>query len=162
MSGGHNNLADRNTDPRNGTSTDLCFEFHNGESFIGFNEFSSNYGLQNLRHDYDDSPISSGSGTYAEGPIYDILPEPYSATNEHRGPSSSFYKEEQATRDILPNAHVTQNNSGDIYSQGEHQLYQNPTLGADGLYHCPWESVEQASCGHKPTQLKCNYEYACL
>ena len=27
----------------------------------------------------------------------------------------------------------------------------------DGLYHCSFESSD--SCGHKPTKLKCNYEY---
>ena len=27
----------------------------------------------------------------------------------------------------------------------------------DGLYHCSFERSE--SCGHKPTKLKCNYEY---
>ena len=29
--------------------------------------------------------------------------------------------------------------------------------GYDGLYHCPFDQSE--SCGHKPTKLKCNYEY---
>lgn len=158
MSGGHNNLAERSSFSGNDTSTPLCFDFRNGQPYMGFNEFSSNYGLQNIRRDYDESPISSGSGTYAEAPGFDLLK---SATNENRGSSSSSYKEEKATGGILPSIHVTQNNSGNIYSQRDHQLYQNPSLGADGLYHCPWESVGHASCDHKPTQLKCNYEYAC-
>lgn len=37
-----------------------------------------------------------------------------------------------------------------------HHLY---SIGPkpDGLYHCPYERSE--NCGHKPTKLKCNYEY---
>lgn len=35
-----------------------------------------------------------------------------------------------------------------LYSEGPH---------ADGLYHCPFES--ESNCPHKPTKLKCNYEY---
>lgn len=35
-----------------------------------------------------------------------------------------------------------------LYSEGPH---------ADGLYHCPFKS--DPSCQHKPTKLKCNYEY---
>ena len=38
-----------------------------------------------------------------------------------------------------------------------HYLYQNATIQADGLYHCPWE---EEGCQHKPEKLKCNYEYA--
>jgi hypothetical protein len=39
-----------------------------------------------------------------------------------------------------------------------HVLYsQGP--GADGFYHCPYLAKE--SCPHKPTKLKCNYEYGC-
>jgi hypothetical protein len=41
-------------------------------------------------------------------------------------------------------------------SPREHPLYQNATIGLDGLYHCPWE--EDSSCNHKPEKLKCNYE----
>lgn len=29
---------------------------------------------------------------------------------------------------------------------------------ADGLYHCPYKA-DNPDCGHKPTKLKCNYEY---
>jgi len=39
----------------------------------------------------------------------------------------------------------------------DHALYQNVTVQADGLYHCPWEGKE--GCQHKPEKLKCNYEY---
>lgn len=35
-----------------------------------------------------------------------------------------------------------------LYSEGPH---------SDGLYHCPFKS--DPSCPHKPTKLKCNYEY---
>jgi hypothetical protein len=38
----------------------------------------------------------------------------------------------------------------------DHALYQNVTVHADGLYHCPWEGKEV--CTHKPEKLKCNYE----
>jgi hypothetical protein len=37
-----------------------------------------------------------------------------------------------------------------------HPLY-NEGPKADGLYHCPFE--EDPNCLHKPTKLKCNYEY---
>jgi hypothetical protein len=39
----------------------------------------------------------------------------------------------------------------------DHELYQKATIGADGLYHCPWEGKD-TSCSHKPEKLKCNYE----
>lgn len=35
-------------------------------------------------------------------------------------------------------------------------LYKSAVVGADGLYHCPFES--DAQCTHKPDKLKCNYE----
>lgn len=35
-------------------------------------------------------------------------------------------------------------------------LYQNVTVHADGLYHCPWEG--RGGCQHKAEKLKCNYE----
>jgi hypothetical protein len=38
----------------------------------------------------------------------------------------------------------------------DHALYQNVTVHADGLYHCPWEGKE--GCQHKAEKLKCNYE----
>jgi hypothetical protein len=38
----------------------------------------------------------------------------------------------------------------------DHHLYQNVTVHADGLYHCPWEGKE--GCQHKAEKLKCNYE----
>ncbi|KAF4626101.1 hypothetical protein G7Y89_g12059 [Cudoniella acicularis] len=38
----------------------------------------------------------------------------------------------------------------------DHPLYQNVSVQADGLYHCPWEG--QASCQHNPEKLKCNYD----
>ena len=38
----------------------------------------------------------------------------------------------------------------------DHELYQNVTVHADGLYHCPWEGKE--GCQHKAEKLKCNYE----
>lgn len=37
-----------------------------------------------------------------------------------------------------------------------HPLY-NEGPKADGLYHCPYE--DKPDCQHKPTKLKCNYEY---
>lgn len=37
-----------------------------------------------------------------------------------------------------------------------HPLYQAQPQD-DELYHCPNEG--QAGCTHKPTKLKCNYEY---
>lgn len=37
-----------------------------------------------------------------------------------------------------------------------HSLYQ-ASPGEDELYHCPHEG--QLGCSHKPTKLKCNYEY---
>lgn len=37
-----------------------------------------------------------------------------------------------------------------------HPLYQQ-TPDKDGKYHCPEEG--KAGCSHKPTALKCNYEY---
>lgn len=37
-----------------------------------------------------------------------------------------------------------------------HPLY-NEGPSADGLYHCPYE--KEPHCQHKPTKLKCNYEY---
>lgn len=40
----------------------------------------------------------------------------------------------------------------------EHPLYQKATTSSDGLYHCPWEGKDDASCNHKPEKLKCNYE----
>ena len=39
----------------------------------------------------------------------------------------------------------------------DHPYYQNVSVQADGLYHCPWEGQE--GCSHKPEKLKCNYEY---
>jgi len=38
----------------------------------------------------------------------------------------------------------------------DHPYYQNVTVHADGLYHCPWEGKE--GCAHKAEKLKCNYE----
>jgi hypothetical protein len=37
-------------------------------------------------------------------------------------------------------------------------LYQNPAVGLDGLYHCPWEGKDPF-CDHKPEHLKSNYLY---
>lgn len=38
-----------------------------------------------------------------------------------------------------------------------HHLYgEGPK--ADGLYHCPYKATD-SNCPHKPTKLKCNYEY---
>lgn len=39
----------------------------------------------------------------------------------------------------------------------DHHLYQNVSVQADGLYHCPFEGKE--GCAHKGEKLKCNYEY---
>jgi hypothetical protein len=38
-----------------------------------------------------------------------------------------------------------------------HPLY-NEGPKADGLYHCPYKAKDP-TCPHKPTKLKCNYEY---
>ena len=38
-----------------------------------------------------------------------------------------------------------------------HPLYAKEPE-ADGLYHCPYKA-DNSDCGHKPTKLKCNYEY---
>ena len=43
----------------------------------------------------------------------------------------------------------------DVALAREHELYHAAPRD-DGLYHCPFEG--QASCAHKPTKLKCNYE----
>lgn len=40
-----------------------------------------------------------------------------------------------------------------------HPLYKDAKVGADGLYHCPWENNPNTQCTHKPEKLKCNYEY---
>jgi hypothetical protein len=40
----------------------------------------------------------------------------------------------------------------------DHPYYHSAVLGADKLYHCPWESMNPP-CNHKPEKLKCNYEY---
>lgn len=40
----------------------------------------------------------------------------------------------------------------------DHPYYHSATLGQDGLYHCPWETMDPP-CSHKPEKLKCNYEY---
>lgn len=46
---------------------------------------------------------------------------------------------------------------GDEGRYRNHPLYSEGPK-ADGLYHCPFTT--DPSCGHKPTKLKCNYEYA--
>lgn len=40
----------------------------------------------------------------------------------------------------------------------DHPYYQTAAQGPDGLYHCPWETMDPP-CNHKPEKLKCNYEY---
>lgn len=46
--------------------------------------------------------------------------------------------------------------------EGRHRNHPLYSKGpeADGLYHCPFTS--DPSCQHKPTKLKCNYEYVLL
>ncbi|KFY45401.1 hypothetical protein V495_03004 [Pseudogymnoascus sp. VKM F-4514 (FW-929)] len=39
----------------------------------------------------------------------------------------------------------------------DHPYYHSAVLGADKLYHCPWESMNPP-CNHKPEKLKCNYD----
>lgn len=39
-----------------------------------------------------------------------------------------------------------------------HPLY-SARAGSDGNYHCPYAADAEMDCGHKPTKLKCNYEY---
>jgi len=48
---------------------------------------------------------------------------------------------------------VSENDEG---RHRNHPLYSEGPQ-ADGLYHCPFES--DPNCQHKPTKLKCNYEY---
>ena len=87
-------------------------------------------------------PISS-SNVSAE----DVKPALSTSSRSQQPPSS--------TRDTSTMAAVghTDHDEGRYRT---HALYgEGPK--ADGLYHCPFES--NANCQHKPTKLKCNYEY---
>ena len=69
---------------------------------------------------------------------------------------------EQVDEDSYPTSNATLRQSSEEQGEVEarqarsHQLYSaNPHL--DELYHCPYESSD--NCVHKPTKLKCVYEY---
>ena len=51
--------------------------------------------------------------------------------------------------------YVTLARSANDETARAHPLYQ-ASLQNDDMYHCPFETED---CGHKPTKLKCNYEY---
>lgn len=66
-------------------------------------------------------------------------------------------------QNIKPNYQVStggaQAQSTDV-DEGRHRnhpYYFKPPQ-ADGYYHCPYET-DEPTCPHKPTKLKCNYEY---
>lgn len=70
-------------------------------------------------------------------------------------------KPEQESKAVRPSVTLTTSFSSDA-DEGRyrnHPLY-NEAARTDGLYHCPWEDNPEANCPHKPTKLKCNYEYA--
>lgn len=63
--------------------------------------------------------------------------------------------------DVVPSqsrSAATSVHSGDL-DEGRHRNHPLYAKGPepDGMYHCPFKAKE--SCPHRPTKLKCNYEY---
>ena len=57
----------------------------------------------------------------------------------------------------VPTSHTSENDEG---RHRTHPLYSEGPR-SDGLYHCPYKAKDP-NCPHKPTKLKCNYEYDLL
>lgn len=61
-----------------------------------------------------------------------------------------------------PMPYRSSSSAASMASEGDEGRHRNDPLYSrgpepDGLYHCPFKS--DPNCQHKPTKLKCNYEY---
>lgn len=104
--------------------------------------------LRRVGHTNTRSSYASGFAPMSSVPSTLSLPEDFH-------PASSKETEVKPAHAAKP-AKASHTGDADEGRHRNHPLYSQGAM-PDGLFHCPYKAQE--NCPHKPTKLKCNYEY---